>query len=322
MKKRYFLLMTFALVGFILNGCSMKSTTDVETSQTESVVESEGSEVETAVTVELPDGFVQLTQEQAEAFPDGDGAVKVLVTALQSIGVNRIFDSYWGNYSPVGSIADVEAYLITDSHDLIARCMYLNNNWKVIYITDSENGHAYYPATAKNAYSYKTGELIARETEDSAVTEFTQEETTEPAVAESTQEETVEQEVQEVPHREGICGVSDKNCLDIDGTFAANSVRNDSTGKWRVSTISANVQMVEYAKSYYQWKFTGDDQIHCIVNFYNNTTTKIQYISGNLYVTVHDYVKGEEHDANLMFSGTVLQDYIVYLDNGDIEKLE
>jgi hypothetical protein len=58
------------------------------------------------------------------------------------------------------------------------------------------------------------------------------------------------------------------------------------------------------------------------VNFYNNTTTKIQYLSGNLFVTVHEYVKGEEHDANLMFSGTVLQDFIVYLDNGDIEQIQ
>ena len=82
------------------------------------------------------------------------------------------------------------------------------------------------------------------------------------------------------------------------------------------------VQMVEYAKDYYQWKFTNDDEIHCIVNFYNNTTTKIQYLSGNLFVTVHEYVKGEEHDANLMFSGTVLQDFIVYLDNGDIEQIQ
>ena len=31
--------------------------------------------------------------------------------------------------------------------------------------------------------------------------------------------------------------------------------------------------------------------------------------------------KGEEHDAKAMFGGTHLVDYIVYTDNGDIEKV-
>lgn len=258
----------------------------------------------------MPEGFTKITQEQAESCPDGDGVVEVMKTALQSIGVKKVPDCYWGNYKAIGSVVDMEAYLITDAQNLIVRCQYLNNNWTVVYITDSENGHLYYPTTGKDAYSYTTGELIK------------QEETTEPAATEDTQVESKEPETQEVPHRDGMYGISDKNCHDIDATFSRNKVRNDVTGKWRVSTISADVQMVEYAKDYYQWKFTSDDEIHCIVNFYNNTTTKIQYLSGNLFVTVHEYVKGEEHDANLMFSGTVLQDFIVYLDNGDIEQIQ
>jgi hypothetical protein len=128
-------------------------------------------------------------------------------------------------------------------------------------------------------------------------------------------------ENQEVPHRDGMYGVSDKSISEIDGTFSRNDVRNDVTGNWKVSTIAANVQMVYYAKDYYQRKFYNDEEIHCIVNFNNNTTTKIMYLSGNLYVTVFDYVDGEEHDADTMFTGTVLNDYIVYLDNGDIELL-
>lgn len=258
----------------------------------------------------MPDGFTKITQEQAESCPDGDGAVKALETALQSIGVKKVSDCYWGNYKTAGSVVDMEAYLITDAQNLIVRCQYMNNNWTVVYITDSENGHLYYPTTGKDAYNYTTGELIK------------QEETTEPAAVEDTQEESKEPETQEVPHRDGMYGISDKSCHDIDATFSRDKVRNDVTGKWRVSAISADVQMVEYAKDYYQWKFTNNDEIHCIVNFYNNTTTKIQYLSGNLFVTVHECVKGEEHDANLMFSGTVLQDFIVYLDNGDIEQIQ
>lgn len=46
MRKRHFLLLAFAITGLALNGCSGGGTTDVDTSQTESVAESESSEVE------------------------------------------------------------------------------------------------------------------------------------------------------------------------------------------------------------------------------------------------------------------------------------
>ena len=71
-------------------------TTDVDTSQTESVAESESSEVEPTSTVEMPDGFTKITQEQAESCPDGDGAVKALETALQSIGVRKFLIAIGG----------------------------------------------------------------------------------------------------------------------------------------------------------------------------------------------------------------------------------
>lgn len=127
--------------------------------------------------------------------------------------------------------------------------------------------------------------------------------------------------IEEVPHRDGMYGISDKKVKNIDGTFARNKVRNDVTGNWRVSTIYADVQIVDYVMDYYKWKFYSDKEIHCIVNFYNNTTTEITCYDNNLYVTVFDYVQGEEYDANIMFSGTVLENYIVYKDNGDIEEL-
>ena len=80
----------------------------------------------------MPDGFTKITQEQAESCPDGDGAVKALETALQSIGVKKVSDCYWGNYKTAGSVVDMEAYLITDAQNLIVRCQYLNNNWTVV----------------------------------------------------------------------------------------------------------------------------------------------------------------------------------------------
>ncbi len=125
-------------------------------------------------------------------------------------------------------------------------------------------------------------------------------------------------------HRKGkdIVGVSNKDIYDIDGKFYANKVRNDVTGNWRISTIAANADMVKYAKSYYKWKFYNDDEIHGIVNFNDKTTAKIAVMWKILDVTVQEYVSGEEHDANLLFSVTLLNEYHVYLDNGDIKKIQ
>lgn len=134
--------------------------------------------------------------------------------------------------------------------------------------------------------------------------------------------EMTESETEQVTHREGMYGVSNKKVSDIDGKFSCSDVRNDVTGNWRVSTIAANVQMVDYALNYYEKYFKNDNQIHCIVNFNYNTTTKITTDGYILYVTVYDYINGEEHDARKMFTGTVLAEYMIYTDNGDVEKIQ
>ena len=56
-------------------------------------------------------------------------------------------------------------------------------------------------------------------------------------------------------------------------------------------------------------------QVHAIVNFTRNTTTSIKKYGNIIYVDIYDYVKGEEHDANRLFTGTLLQQYFVYIDN-------
>lgn len=122
---------------------------------------------------------------------------------------------------------------------------------------------------------------------------------------------------------ENIIGISDKDVFDIGGPskFNRDKVRNDVTGKWRISTIAENIDIKDYALSYYKKYFHNDSEIHAIVNFNNNTTTSITYLSGLLFVDTYDYVKGEEHDANILFSGTHLSQVIIYTDNGDIEKI-
>lgn len=127
---------------------------------------------------------------------------------------------------------------------------------------------------------------------------------------------------EEVPEpRETAIGKSDKS---IDGiiTLKTQSVPNDNTGNWKYSGFSeSGFEIVEYALSYYNEYFKSDNEIHAVINFADKTTTKINYSNGMLFVSVLKYVDGEEHDANLMFSGDVLGDYIVYTDNGDIEDI-
>ncbi len=108
----------------------------------------------------------------------------------------------------------------------------------------------------------------------------------------------------------------------LDGIkFTVSKVRNDKTGNWRISLIAENIDMSEYALDYYKQYFTDDSEIHFIVNFNYNTTTKIMVSGGSLDVTVQDYVSKEEHDADLLGSGTVLAEYFVDMETGEIEQI-
>ena len=139
---------------------------------------------------------------------------------------------------------------------------------------------------------------------------------------ETNTEETEESE--SVPHRDDIYGVSDKDIesLDIDSQFTVSKVINDVTGDWRISVINKSMNFEEYALSYYKKYFTDDNEIHAIVNFAYNTTTKIQVFGDTLDITVYEYVKDEEHDAKKLFGGMLYSEYKIYFDNGDIVKVE
>ncbi|MCM1124627.1 MAG: hypothetical protein NC416_18785 [Eubacterium sp.] len=105
----------------------------------------------------------------------------------------------------------------------------------------------------------------------------------------------------------------------LDGIrFTVSEVRNDVTGKWRKSLIAENVEPEDYALDYYKQYFKSDDEIHAIVNFNYNTTTKLLVVDNLLVVTVYEYVDKEELDANLLFSGMVLDEYFIDIDSGEI----
>lgn len=146
-----------------------------------------------------------------------------------------------------------------------------------------------------------------------------QEETTE---QKETTEEITEEPTEIVEHRTGdnIVGISDKDITTIYST-KYDTVRNDVTGNWKCIVIAENNFNVEdYALSCYKNYFDSDKTILAVENLTTKTSTSISVVSGLLYVSVYEYTKGEEHDAKAMFGGTHLVDYIVYTDNGDIEK--
>ncbi len=143
----------------------------------------------------------------------------------------------------------------------------------------------------------------------------TKEKTSEEKIPVSTQKE-------KVAHREGMNRISNKDIdKECEGNINISSVRNDTTGNWRIVTIAENINIEECALSYYEKYFGNNDEIHAIVNFVRKTTTKISVLGNMLDVTTYEYVENEEHDAKALFSGMVYKEYHVYLDNGDIEEL-
>ena len=135
--------------------------------------------------------------------------------------------------------------------------------------------------------------------------------------AEAKQDNTITSEI----IRENIVGTSSKDFREI-STSKPGKVTNDVTGNWRLSKINTSDDIIEYVKSYYENNFNNDSEIHAIINFTLNTTTNVSVLFDNiLSVTIHEYVNKEELDAKKLFSGMVLGEYWIYLDNGDIEKI-
>ena len=101
-------------------------------------------------------------------------------------------------------------------------------------------------------------------------------------------------------------------------TWLTSSVKNDTTGKWRVAECLTDQQPNEWAKQYYDGYFESDDEVHAVVNFTLNTTNAVKVQSEELWIETHDYVKGEEHDANKLFSGTLLHTYRINKETGEV----
>lgn len=100
------------------------------------------------------------------------------------------------------------------------------------------------------------------------------------------------------------------------------SIHEDVTGNWRLARVATEKQIQTYALEYYNSYFQSDDEIHAIVNFTLNTTCKLTKISSDILdVVVYDYVDKEELDANILFSGSVLENYQINISTGDITQI-
>ena len=102
----------------------------------------------------------------------------------------------------------------------------------------------------------------------------------------------------------------------------SDTYRNDVTGNWRLARIAENINIEECALDYYNNYFQSDDELHIIINFTLNTTTRISVIGNILDVSILEYVDKEEHDAKLACSGMLLNEYHVNIDSGEIEKIQ
>lgn len=112
-----------------------------------------------------------------------------------------------------------------------------------------------------------------------------------------------------------------ENPLGFDIVFSS-TYPNDTTGNWRLAKITENIAIEEHTLDYYNNYFQADNEVHIIINFTLNTTSNITVMGNLLDVTTYDYVDQEEHDAKLACSGTLLSEYHVNIDTGEIEKIQ
>ena len=128
----------------------------------------------------------------------------------------------------------------------------------------------------------------------------------------------------EAPKQEGKATEAPKlekdPILDEIGFNDPQKVNNDKTGNWRISTCATTKRDEEYIIPYIKYYMADAEGTYAIVNFTNKVTIAINKSGSIATVDVHEYVDKEEHDADQLFSGQVLSNYIVHLDTEQIEK--
>lgn len=161
----------------------------------------------------------------------------------------------------------------------------------------------------------------AETTQAAAVQTTSAAQTTEVVPAETTVPATTAAAATEAPETETVTEAESVQGSGVFSDVHIATVPNDKKGNFRLARIAENIEIQDYALEYYNTFFESDDEIHAIVNSANNTTTAIQSFGDFLEVRIGEYVDGEEHDADKLFSGMLLKKYWVYKDSGDIEEI-
>lgn len=116
---------------------------------------------------------------------------------------------------------------------------------------------------------------------------------------------------------ETLASEAEDPLADVDITFSK-SFNYDVTGKWRKALVLTSSPIQDYAVAYYNAYFQSDDEIHVVYNFSLNTVNCLKVFGDELFISITDYVDGEEHDANVACSGTFLGEYHINIDTGEI----
>ena len=117
--------------------------------------------------------------------------------------------------------------------------------------------------------------------------------------------------------------ITTKKASKFDDYVLNESIRNDTTGNWKSVLVAEKLDVVKNAVDLYDYYFDDNKTILAVINMSTKTTAKISVLyDGTLDVTIYGYVDGEEHDANLMFSGNVLSEYWVTIKDGKSEKIQ
>ena len=139
------------------------------------------------------------------------------------------------------------------------------------------------------------------------------------ALASTDEEATVDQEA------EATDGPVTGGVYEVDGISVNyySQVPNDATGNWRLGVVYDDTDLKEYVVDYYNYFCRDDIEVHGIVNLGLKTTAAISKVmSDTLDVTVMEYVDGEEHDADLLYSGAELERYWINMETGEVDPVE
>lgn len=139
--------------------------------------------------------------------------------------------------------------------------------------------------------------------------------------AEETDEEVPEETEAEAEVKEAAEAPAPKEDFPYDVTFYK-EVRNDKTGRWRMGVMAEAVQVQDIALDYWNHFAESNDEVHIVVNFAYNTTTVINRYGDTLVMDVHEYVDGEEHNADIAGSGQYLGTFTVDCTTGEVTEIK